>query len=261
MARIVLTAALIVSLSMLIGCQSNTGRSQLVTALPGTSTSSIGPVNIAEATEADLVEQMAVHRQAYRRSLELLIQYYNRTGNYDKLNWAKKELSALNAMPQYKYFIEAEVLPPDLKATTLIPEADTLFQEAVQQEKEAGLLPFGKNEQKLRLALDKYNQVVSRHPASDKIDDAAANAGRIYEYFKDYNIALLYYQRAYQWDPQTTYPARFKAAFILDKYMYRRAEALELYRQAVKEQREYAEWIEFAERRIKELTKTEESTK
>lgn len=258
MARIICTAALIVSLNILVGCQSNTGRSQLVTAPSDTSPGSIGAVNIAEATEADLVEQMATHRQAYRQSLGLLVKYYNRTGSYEKLNWAKKELAAFNAMPQYKYVIEAEVLPADLKATTLIPEADTLYQDAVQLEKEAGLLPFGKNEQKLRLALDKYNQVISTHPASDKIDDAAFKAGGIYEYFKDYNIALLYYQRSYQWDPQTTYPAKFKAAFILDRYLYRRAEALELYRQAVKEQREYAEWIEFAERRIKELTKTEE---
>jgi len=258
MARIICTAALIVSLNILVGCQSNTGRSQLATAPSDISPGSIGPVNIAEATEADLVEQMATHRQAYRQSLGLLIKYYNRTGSYEKLNWAKKELAALNSMPQYKYIIEAEVLPADLKATTLIPEADTLYQEGVQLEKEAGPLPIGKNEQKLRLALDKYNQVISTYPTSDKIDDAAFKAGGIYEYFKDYTIALLYYQRAYQWDPQTTYPAKFKAAFILDKYLYRRAEALDLYQQAVKEQKQYAEWIEFAETRIKELTKTEE---
>lgn len=258
MARTISTAALIISLSILVGCQSDTGRSQLVTGPGDASPSSIGAVNIAEATEADLVEQMATHRQAYRQSLGLLVQYYTRTGSYEKLNWAKKELAALNSMPQYKYIIEAEVLPANLRATSLIPEADTLYQDAVRLEKEAGPLPVGKNEQKLRLALDKYNQVISTHPASDKIDDAAFKAGGIYEYFKDYTIALLYYQRAYQWDPQTTHPAKFKAAYILDKYLYRRAEALDLYQQAVKEQKQYAEWTEFAEARIKELTKTEE---
>jgi tetratricopeptide (TPR) repeat protein len=257
MARIAFVAALIVSLSFLVGCESNTGRSQLVTVPTGTPTGSTGPVNIAEAAEVDLVEQMAVHRQAYRQGLELLVQYYSRTGNYEKLGWAKKELGALNTMPQYKYFIEAEVLQANLKATTLIAEADMLYQEAVQLEKEAGPLPIGKNEEKLRLALDRYNQVISRHPASDKIDDAAFKAGQIYEYFKDYNIALLYYQRAYQWDPETPYPARFKAAYVLEKYLYRRAEALEHYRQAIKEEREFAEWVKFADGQIKELTKSE----
>jgi tetratricopeptide (TPR) repeat protein len=262
MVRLISTAALIVSSTVLIGCQTtNTGRGQIVPPPTAATSGVLGAVNIAEATEADLVEQMANNRQAYHRGLELLVQYYTRTGNNRNLNWAKTELAALNTMPKYKYIIEAEVLPENLKATTLIPEADALYNEAVQLEKEAGPLPFAKNEDALRLALDKYTQLMRKHPSSDKIDDAAFKSGGILEYFKDYTIALLYYQRAYQWDPETPYPARFKAASILDRYLYQRAEALDLYRQAIKEEREFAEWVEFAERRIKELTKTEEGVK
>ena len=49
----------------------------------------------------------------------------------------------------------------------------------------------------------------------------------------DYKLALLYYQRTYQWDPETSYPARFKAAFILDRQFHQRDEALKLYQEAL----------------------------
>jgi tetratricopeptide (TPR) repeat protein len=161
-------------------------------------------------------------------------------------------------MPKYKYIPDAEVATSDLKASALIPEADRLYMEGEQLEKRAGPLPFGKNEDQLRLALAKYNQVIREHPSSDKIDDAAFKAGGIYQYLKDYTIALLYYQRAYQWDPETIHPAEFRAAFILDKYLRRRAEALELYQQAIKRGIQHDEWREYAQRRIKELTKSGE---
>ena len=112
----------------------------------------------------------------------------------------------------------------------------------------------------LSLTLNKKppNQLIRRHPSSNKIGDAAFRAGGIYEYFKDYTIALLYHQRTYQWDPETIHPARFRAAFILDKRLHRRAEALEVYQQAVKKESRYEIWKEFAEKRIRELTRSDE---
>jgi tetratricopeptide (TPR) repeat protein len=244
-----------------MGCRaSNTGRGQIVPRTSDPASSPIGPVNIASASEADLIEQVVINRQAYRRGLELLVNYYTRMGNNMKLTWARKELSALIAMPKYKYIIDAQPAGADLKATTLIPEADALYQEARALEKDAGILPFAKSEESLRLALEKYNELISKHPSSDKIDDAAFRAGGIYEYFKDHNIALLYYQRAFQWDPETPHPARFKAAYILDRNMHRRAEALDLYKEAVREDSEFEEWTIFASKRIKELTGEEQGT-
>ena len=111
------------------------------------------------------------------------------------------------------------------------------------------------------MALEKYNELIRKHPSSDKIDDAAYNAGVIQEYFKDYSIALLYYKRAFQWDPDTIHPARFRAARVLDKNLHRNAEALQLYQQAVKiegQYEKYREWREYAERRIRELQKIDE---
>jgi tetratricopeptide (TPR) repeat protein len=262
MARIVCTGALIVLLNVLVGCQGvDTGRGQRI---PYSVRQSYGPgkvLNIAEASEADIVEQMAVNRQAYRQGLGLLAEYYKKSGNNMKLRWAEKELAALNAMPKYNYIIEASIAPPHQKPTASIPEADDIYYDALELEKKAGPLPILKNENTLRFALDKYNQLIRRHPSSDKIDDAAFRAGVIYEDFKDYSIALLYYERAYQWDPDTTYPARFRAARVLDKNLHRYAEALELYQQAVKTEGKYEkqrQWKDFAERRIRELQKVDE---
>ena len=53
-----------------------------------------------------MVKQMADSRQAYRQGVETMIKYYTKTGNNMKLTWAKKELAALNAIPQNKYIAE-----------------------------------------------------------------------------------------------------------------------------------------------------------
>ena len=261
MARTILTILIVVLLNVLVGCQGVEGSKSQLVPRPETSDWAAAVVNIAEAGEVDIVEQVSVNRQAYRQGLELLVKYYTRVGNNMKLEWARKELAALDTMPKYKYIIEASVAPANLKASTLIPEADALYREAFQLQKRAGPLTFIKNENLLRLALDKYNQLIRKHPYSDKIDDAAYRGGGIYEYFKDYTIALLYYQRAYQWDPDTIHPARFKAAYILDRRLHRRAEALELYQQFIKGMTGSEQQREFAQRRIEELTQSDKEDK
>lgn len=257
MARIILTAVVIVLLNVLVGCQSvDSGRGQLMPARTRTSIGAAGVVTVVDAGETDFVEQIAVNRQAYRQGLQLLVGYYTRIGNNMKLNWAKDELSALDSIPQYKYIIDAEAAGANLRASTSIPEADEVYQDALELQKQAGALLVIKDDDLLRLATDKYNRLIKRYPSSDKIDDAAYKAGEIYEYFKDYSIALLYYKRAYQWDPGTMHPARFRAARILDKRLHRYAEALALYREAIKTEGAYErhrKWTEFAEQRIIEL--------
>jgi len=261
MARIVLTAVVIVLLNVLVGCQGvDSGRGQLMPARTRTTIGSAGVVDIAKAGETDFVEQIAVNRQAYRQGLELLIKYYTKTGNNMKFKWAKEELAALDSIPQYKYIIEAVTAGANLRASTSIPEADELYRDALELQQKAGVLLIAKDNELLRVALDKYDRLIRKYPSSDKIDDAAYKAGEIYEYFQDYTIALLYYERAYQWDPDTTHPARFRSARILDKRLHRNAEALELYREAIKAEGRYGKhrlWKEYAEKRIKALYKTE----
>ncbi|MHC4741652.1 MAG: tetratricopeptide repeat protein, partial [Planctomycetota bacterium] len=215
MARILITGLLIVLLNVMAGCGgADKGKSQIK------ARRDTGPmIKVASAAEADLIEQVAINRQAYQRAVETLLGHYESTGNALKSRWAKKELDALRTMTQYDYIIDATIAGPELRATAAIPEADEMYEEAVRLHKDAQKFVVVKNKDTLRLALDKYNEVIRKHPTSDKIDDAAYQAGTIYEHFKDYSIALVYYQRTYQWEPANPYPARFRAAALFDRHM------------------------------------------
>ena len=104
--------------------------------------------------------------------------------------------------------------------------------------------------------LNMCNDLIKQYPTSDKIDDAAYMAGEIHEWFKDYSIAALYYKRAFQWDPQTPYPARYRAANLLDHQLFERDQALQLYRESLQKEKEYlnSDTVTLIEQRIAELT-------
>lgn len=261
MTRMLLSSLLIISAVILAGCnQANTGRGQLLADRVKTSTDRRAVIQTAKDKETDIIEQMSMHRREYRQHLQALIKYYRKAGDYMKRQWAEKELAALDAIPQYSYIIEAQLAGPDLKATEEIPEADDIYYQALVIEEDAKKLVLFKNKEKLRIALDKYNQLIREYPTSDKIDDAAYRAGRIYEGFKDYSIALLYYQRAYQWNPDTSYPARYRSADVLDRRMHRRSEALELYEEALEKDKLTPGQREKAREQIADYTKSGEET-
>ncbi len=253
MAKTILTAIFVIFLYVLVGCDGvDSGKSQLVLAGSEPQVATI----TSDAGEADIVEHLVYNRLAYQYGLESLIELYTQTGEAAKVTWAQKELKALKGIVRYNYIIEATIAGPELRATESIVEADYMYDEALRVEKKARGLVIINNEDELRLALLKYNQLIRKHPTSDKIDDAAYRAAKICEDFQDPSIALLYYKRACQWDPDSEYPACFKAAYILDRSMSRLDEALALYQQAVKKKNLKAHYKEFAEERIAELTKT-----
>lgn len=263
MARTILTAALIVLLNVLVGCNSNKkdvdmSSAELMLIREKPAPGSVPLFTVTTEQESDIVEQMAASRQAYRAGLEALKEYYTKQGNNMKLTWVQKELAALDGMPQYNYIVEASIAGPDLKATTSIHAANYLYEDALRLEKKAKELIVIVDDSKMLQALDKYNKLIRMYPTSDKIDDAAYQAAEIYEHFHDYTIAVLYYQRAHQWDPQSPYPALYRAAYILDRRLRRYAEALELYQQAVKTEGLFRSYKEFAQMRIAEITRGDE---
>jgi tetratricopeptide (TPR) repeat protein len=261
MTRTVITVAIISLLVMTIGCMpSDRGLAQR---LPQRTTYA-NPADgasaaVGSADEMDLVEQVSTFRRDYRHSLELLTQHYTVVGENKKLGWANEELRALDRMPQYRYIVDAEVLPASLTATERILAADELYLDAKETQRQADPIGVFTNQEQLRVAREKYTQLIRQYPTSDKIDDAAYQVADIYEKFKNYEIALLYYQRAYQWDPETPNPARFHAAVLLDKRLHRRDEALELYQEAVlREGGQFGEWKMYGEKRIKELSSSDD---
>ena len=204
------------------------------------------------AEEVDLVEDMAGRRNSYRVSLKSLMDFYETAGDATKLAWAQREYAL---MPQYRYLMPGESLKADLRATDSIDVADELYAEAVDLHKEAGGLLIIIDEDKLRISLNKFNQLIENYPSSDKIDDAAYKAGRIYRHFQDYEIAAIYFQRVFQWDANTPYPARFRAAYILDRRLNMKAEALVLYQLSLEKESRYEGNAKFSRRRIRNLTR------
>lgn len=253
---ITLSALIIISLlNLFTGCHSiDSGRSQLVPKQLK-ETPEIKP---AEGNEADIVEELIHYRKAYRNALKSLVAHYKSTGNNMKLKWAQDELQSTYTIPQYNYIMEAAVAGSDLSASSEISDADTMYQDARAVHKQATQFVVVQNEDLLRVALSKYNDLIRKHPSSDKIDDAAYYSGKISEHFKDYSIALMYYQRAYQWDEDTPYPARYKVAYIFDNIMGERDKALELYRKALERGDLVTNYKEYAQQRVDQLSQEKE---
>lgn len=217
------------------------------------------PLVIAEGadlqrnTEVQLVEQMARYRNSYRQYLKLLEEFYDKQGNQLKSDWARKEREHLQIAPQREYLVIAEIAGPDLRAQNLVAPADTLYQEGMK------LLVQGRgawsiDKRKLYLAIDKFNELITNYPDSDKIDDAAFQIAEIYRhYLKDYTRAMLYYQRVWQWDPQTPLPARFAVARIYDEYLHNRIKAVEYYEKAINLEADYPQNVVYATNRIEKL--------
>lgn len=206
------------------------------------------------AGEADYVEGMAATREEYRRALQSLADYYASVGNATKLQWANTELKTFDQMVHYRYLQPAEWVPQDLTAMNSIEEADALYNEAISLYRQAGGFLIITSEAKLRQALGLFNQVIQQYPSSDKIDDAAYRAAMIYEHLKNYELAAVYFQRTFQWNEVTPYPARFRAAKIMDQKLRMRREALALYRLAVEKEARYVENVEYATMRINALS-------
>ena len=208
----------------------------------------------AGAGEADYVENLAAQRAAYRQALGELRDYYRSVGNATKGQWADTELMTFDQMVHYRYIQPGEWVPENLTAMNSIEEADELYREAMKLYREAGELLIITNKAKLRESLNKFNEVIQKFPSSDKIDDSAYRAARIYEYLKNYELAAVYYQRTFQWNEVTPYPARYRAARVMDLKLRMRKEALVLYQLAVEKESRYVENTEQANLRIKSLS-------
>ena len=216
---------------------------QVPPAMPATSTRS----------EVETVEHLAVARESYRTALEALKQYYVSAGNATKLAWVEKELAGFMTADKFHYLNEMELSGADLRGTQSIPAADQLFKEALEF-KNYPAWPDIKKE-KLVLALQKFRTIITDYPTSDKIAGAAFRMGEIYEgfYFQDPVRAVQCYERSWQWNPKTEYPAKFNAAKLYDEKLMNRAKAVELYNLVVLEDSN-PDHVKYAVKRIKELT-------
>ncbi len=216
-----------------------------------------GGADMQRTTEVQLVEQMGRYRISYQKQLELMVEFYESQGNALKASWARQELAHLKAGPQRPFLVIAEIAGPELRAANAIADADLLYNQGLQlmREGRGGLGMLGVNKKTLYQAIDKFNELITNYPSSDKIDDAAFQIAEInHHYLSDYPTALLYYQRVWQWDPQTPLPPRFQAARIYDEQYHDRNQAINYYRLAINLESNYPDNVETAKNRIEVLS-------
>lgn len=213
--------------------------------------SGIGKPNVPQG-DLPLVEKVIAARKQYQQALEQLREYYLRTGDVERQHWVEEELVGFHRITKRAYILELDVPPPTLKPEHNIPEANELFRRAMQFKGRGYGQEYEDNMRRAELLLQ---QLLTYYPQSDKIDDAAYQLGEIYENrpFRQYRRAAWYYERSFQWNPNTSNDARLRAARIYDRILQERGKAIQLYREVINHDAD-PQRVEEARRRLKELS-------
>jgi tetratricopeptide (TPR) repeat protein len=173
-------------------------------------------------------------------------------GYHSRVQKARKELKALNKIPQLKYLSAREDVS-DISPTKNIEEANILFQDGKNYK---NILNLTSRKSKLSYAAARFKKVLDEYPESDIADDAAYELAGVYEsrHFKDYEGSAFYYTKCYELNPNTDRSARYMAARVYDMYLHDYKEAIRNYEMALKTCRD-EELLIIARERLSELRK------
>jgi len=205
-----------------------------------------------KSRESQIANSVISARESYKRSLEEIIQYYMDIGNHLKLKSARKELKALNKVPQRKYLSDKDMIG-EISPGKNIEDANILFQDGKAYKNPLNII---KKKSKLISAVTRFKKILKDYPESDKADDAAYELAEIYEgyYFKDYEGAAFYFVKCYSLNEQTDKPARYKAAFVYDNHLADYVEAARHYEMAMDTCKD-TDYLEIAKTRLEQLKK------
>jgi hypothetical protein len=184
----------------------------------------------APASDVEFVERILAARRDYQVALEELRRHYLSVGDLERARWAEEELVQFHRISKHAYRLELDVPPPTLQAQHNINEANELYMRAMSYKDKGWRTDYIDNQRRAEILLQ---QLLSSYPQSDKIDDAAYQLGDIYESsaYKQYRRSAQYFERCFQWNPNTQFDARLRAARLYDKQLSERSRALELYRE------------------------------
>jgi len=207
------------------------------------------------ADERMLVEYVIAARNTYTKAVSDLVAFYDRTDATFKAKVIRNLQTRFHPARTHMYFLDAEIPGPELRPVEVIPAADALYDKAVKLYRSAKVLPGITDYPKMRQALVLLRQMVREYPKSTKIALAAYFIGEIYkEYFNENLRAVKWYERAWQWDPNITEPARFQAAAVHDFRLQNKAKAVECYRAAIQHEQFNSSNVRYAHQRVRELT-------
>ncbi len=208
-----------------------------------------GPSNGNNA-DHPLVERVIAARKEYQESLETLRAYYIKAGEVERARWAEDELLQYHRTGKFAYVLALDVPPPNLKPLYNIPEANELMRRALLYKDKGWGTDYVDNQRRTELVLQ---QLLSKHPQSNKIDEAAFMLGDVYESraFRQNSRAAVYYERNFQWNPQTHHDSRQRAARLYER-QGDRSHALEIYKDITKFEHD-PKHLDEANRKITEL--------
>jgi TolA-binding protein len=212
-----------------------------------------GPAAGAKAaSDIELVERVLAARRDYQVALEALRAHYVSVNDGERARWAEDELRQYHRIPKQAYRLDLDVPAATLKAELNIPEANELYRRAMAYKDRGWGTDYLDNQRRAELL---FQQILTSYPQSDKIDDAAYQLGDIYESkaYKQYKRAAAYYERCVQWNPNTQFDARLRAARLYDKALMDRTKARELYQDVINHETD-PRWLDEAKKRMTELS-------
>jgi tetratricopeptide (TPR) repeat protein len=208
----------------------------------------------ADTADVEFVERLIVARRDYQKSLEVLRAHYLKAGDLERAKWAEEELIQFHRIPKQAFRLELDVPPPKLGSMANVTEANKLYTRGVSLKERGYGTDYIDNQRRAELL---FQKILTEYPQSNKISDAAYQLGSIYESkaYKQYRRAAAYYERCFQWNPQTNHDARLKAARLYDRHLNERPRAVELYREITTHETD-AKQIAEAQKRIADLAGT-----
>ena len=211
-----------------------------------------GPAAGANNTDIDKVERVIAGRREYQRSLETLRAHYIAAGDMERARWAEDELMQFHRILKQSYRLELDVPPPTLQAAYNIPEANEIYKQAMIYKDKGWGTDYIDNPRRAELL---FQKLLSDHPQSDKISDAAYQLGDIYESkaYKEYDRAAHYFERCFQWNPKTQFDARMRAAKLYERSSGERSHAMDIYREVINHETD-SRRIEEAQKRLADLS-------
>lgn len=204
------------------------------------------------SSDMELVERLLAARRDYQVSLEQLRAHYLGAGDVERARWVEEELRQYHRVPKQAYRLELDVPPPTLQASQNIPEANELYRRAMSFKDKGWGTEYADNQRRAELLLQ---QLLAKYPQSDKIGDAAYQLADIYESkpYRQYRRAAVYFERSFQWNPNTQLDARIRAARLYDRQLLERSKAVELYREVVSHETDQRR-LQEAQKRLAELS-------
>ncbi|RKY24735.1 MAG: hypothetical protein DRP83_07220 [Planctomycetota bacterium] len=208
----------------------------------------------ASQSQRELVENLIASRKTYILAVDGLAKLYEKAGDDFKAYVIHTTQSRFRPERTYMYLLDVEVPSKNLQPIKVYPAANRLYEEALALYKQGSSVPALANYDKQRRALKLFKQLIKQYPDSTRIALAAFYIAEIYkEYFGEHYLAVLWYERAWTWDPYIAAPVRFQAALQYDIHLDEKEKAMELYKASQKLEPYYENNHRYCKQRIREL--------